>query len=336
MLSLWVLLHKRAATSAFADDAAPPPDDGASSPSMPALPDLPPMPDFPPSPQAPPDVAWKPLGGDALRQLHDLSQRYPPHATDTRPQVAPRHHFLPYAHRFAYTMAAYGRLNGSTFSTTDVGLRQHLRFIQGISHQHGKDLGFDPDKEYTTNTRTALSHLGVNPEDEIQQYIVCPSCWSLTPLSELDELNSPACTAQVHIGASSNTRRCGTPVYTQTPGYRSPIKVMPITLTSTALRHLLQDATVVDNLQHWRRESDEIEDPYDEMHHDVIPVSIESVGAEDVLYGVSDGAAWRSHTAYVVREVGRDGIPVEVLRGPHTMRHSNLKYALKLILNMDW
>jgi hypothetical protein len=59
----------------------------------------------------------------------------------------------------------------------------------------------------------------------------------------------------------------------------------------------------------------------------VSPISIQSV---------ADGTAWRSQAAFVERVVGEDGQVKEVVEGPGVMRHSALKFELKLILNMDW
>jgi hypothetical protein len=161
---------------------------------------------------------------------------------------------------------------------------------------------------------------------------------TLTPLKELDLLETPFCTAKVHVGKGSNTAPCGTDIYWFNGAYRSPLKVMPITLMSRAISHLLQDRSVIENLQHWRRDEcqDAVEDPYGESHAPPTKIPDPEGAPEDVMYGVSDGAAWRSQAAYTSRYVTPGKTPGEIVTGPYVMRHSNLQYGLKLVLNLDW
>lgn len=250
----------------------------------------------------------------------------------------PRHHRLPYLARSTYTRAAHSRVNGVTFHHTDQQLRQERLQAEALVELTGRSLGLELN-DLTTNTRTALSRLGVNPDDDIMQYMVCPRCWNLVRLDELNNLDTPICRTQVHSGIGQTMIECDGEIYT-TKGemkVRSPVKVLPVSPLSNFIAHLLEDEDVINHLQDWRDPvNDPIEDPH--VNQPSPPQSVPPPGfsAGKEMKGMSDGLAWRAQTAYAKRSVRPDGSVEEVVEGPYIFRHSALKYGLKIILNLDW
>lgn len=116
--------------------------------------------------------------------------------------------------------------------------------------------------------------------------------------------------------------------------FRTPAKVLPVYKFSAAVRTLLQDPSVRDNLQHWRTQEEQ-----GQVDDETIPPTSEAlpfVGKASPMKGFSDGAAWRAQPAYATREFDANGRVTEVVEGPSIFQHSNLRFGLKIALNMDW
>lgn len=72
-----------------------------------------------------------------------------------------------------YTSIAWGKAQGMSIAMADVQLDAMTRSIE---LERGEVL-----EGRTASTKTALSRLGVNPDERIDRYIVCPkhTCWRL-------------------------------------------------------------------------------------------------------------------------------------------------------------
>jgi hypothetical protein len=257
-----------------------------------------------------------------------------------------RHHALPAPLRLAYIRAAYDRVKGTSFENTDLNLKISLA---SLGFMGGTDLALDHQHSHTTRTRTALSRIGADPEEFIEQYIVCPNpqCWNIIRPSKLYS-RSARCGAKIEVG--KKRKECDEKLFEIRNGNRIPFRVIPYTRLSTALTLLLQDQHVVDNLQHWRNPTD----PEDAITDDPSPpprrpgnsaksgksvrLDIPYRTPHYAMQGFWDGTMWRAQRANVERDF--DPITGKVSerrwskQGP--WKHSSLEYGLKIILNIDW
>ncbi|KAG7530175.1 hypothetical protein FFLO_05223 [Filobasidium floriforme] len=180
----------------------------------------------------------------------------------------------------------------------------------------------------TNNWRTAMARLGVSGDNYIQRQICCPECWWLTPLDQLSTLETPVCGAPLSDGHVCEAR-----IYSAINTTRTPYKIVPYVPLSTWLALFMQDAEFVSNLQHWRDEA------MGDLQSEVLDPAEPVVPREAMMRGVSDGSAWRSFPANVIREVDADyTVRDEPIEGAEDapFRHTFLHYGLNIILNVDW
>jgi hypothetical protein len=171
----------------------------------------------------------------------------------------------------------------------------------------------------------------------IDCYIVCPNtdCWSILPAKEIKAMSSPEC-----AGTTVNGLRCRSKLYEiQKNKQRRPVNLMAYHKLSTALRQLLQDPDVRAHLQDWRgNEAD------DAVGNEDAPLHKERakpwLGSDGLMSGFWHGSVWRRQEAYTERH--HDPVTHEV-REPKTggppgkrVRHSSLKFGLKIVINADW
>lgn len=244
----------------------------------------------------------------------------------------PAHHRLQLTLRMIYTQVALYRLRGGSYQNTDHDLQQRLYTALSAAAEVGVPLDLDLDQT-TLNTRTAMSRIGLNVNEEIQRFIACPSCWTLVDYNSLYSLDDVGCQAMKR-GRGRRIIRCSSPLFEQNGTIRTPFKVLPIYKFSRALRTLLQDPQVRLHLQDWRtvQEREHIDSENDIPYNDLAPF----VGRSTPMRKFSDGAAWRTSPAHVSREFDGEGKVVEVVKGPRVFAHSNLRFGLKIALNMDW
>jgi hypothetical protein len=253
-------------------------------------------------------------------------------ARDTIPPLPKTHHDLPFAVRAAYLEAAVDRRSHVSHVETDKNLQRSKLYAQGVAASVGAR---DPvgDENFTSNTRTALKHLGVDPDHLIDRYIVCPDCFSLTPYGDLYHLEQQTCTKTRHKGRQG-LQICGTALYTVQGSTRIPAHVMPFTPLSRALQYPFQDDAFVSNLQSWRKDGDDdIESPSEGPHKPVLDPRDWYTNDSYAMQGIADGAAWRSQAAYCGCGVAADSEVKDSVKSREMMRHDVLKYGLKLILN---
>ncbi|KAJ9115762.1 hypothetical protein QFC24_006870 [Naganishia onofrii] len=166
-----------------------------------------------------------------------------PHKVDSG--TFAKHHRLPPILRQVYTKALFNRMKGNSFKVTDHQLEQDIDLA---SLSSGRNLAEEYPDYYTERTRTALSHLGADPDDVLDTYITCPKCWKLTPLNQLYRSDLlPVCSKP-----RLNGSLCSGQLYTQRLKIRTPSEVVAYHPLSVSLSLLLQDPEIVAHLQDWR------------------------------------------------------------------------------------
>lgn len=130
-----------------------------------------------------------------------------------------KHHRLSPILRQIYTKTLFNRMKGNSFKVTDHQLEQDIDLANLSS---GRNLAEEYPDYYTERKRTALSHLGADPDDVLDTRISCPKCWKLTPLKQLYKADFlPVCNK-----LRSNGSLCTGILYTQRIKIRTPTKVV--------------------------------------------------------------------------------------------------------------
>jgi hypothetical protein len=235
-----------------------------------------------------------------------------------------RHHLLEPPIRHLFTTVALGKATGMSFALANLNL-DHMSTALELA------TGDDLDGR-TSQVKTALSRIGVNPDDRITRYIVCPHphCWNLVPYKELYNLASPLCTAE------RDGEPCSERMYRTLNHIRTPIKVMPYSKLSDFLGKLLQDRTVRERINEWRIDGEDTEHQADPDLRPVPSIFEPFLPVDQPLQGLSHGVAWRAYATNTQRLHG-DGYPVEdaQIPGCSKTRHSGMTYGLKIILGCD-
>jgi hypothetical protein len=104
----------------------------------------------------------------------------------------PAHHRLQPTLRMIYTQVALYKLRGGSNQHTDHDLQQRLFTALSAAEEAGSSLAVDMD-QVTFNTRTAMSRVGLNVEDDIRRYIVCPQCWNPIDYDKLSAERDSIC-----------------------------------------------------------------------------------------------------------------------------------------------
>ncbi|KAH8083100.1 hypothetical protein HD553DRAFT_343093 [Filobasidium floriforme] len=287
--------------------------------------DYPPHPSMSPAPEpynqpVPDDIPWPFPPGDPIAQHYSLEPD-PDHPTGQSVRIdienLQKHHHLPEHLRQIYTAIAYGKATGLPNVPANVILQQMTSLAEVCLNEE--------IDEKTYNVRTAQSRLGVLPDDYISQWIVCPNnnCWLMLAISELYQLESPACVD------------CGTDLYRLNNDIRRPIKVMPTMSLSISLALLLQDRDVIENLQTWReaRPNHDIVEPHRAMATDKDAPFLHPT---EPMSNISDGSAWRYARVAETRRVGEDDRVYDEVPYDEDYRHVGQHHGLQIILNCDW
>lgn len=246
-----------------------------------------------------------------------------------------KHHDLDAPICHLYTLMTFGKAKGLSNATSNT-------FLEQMTVGLGLASGEAPADDKTGNIRTAMSRLGVLPDDYMRQCIVCPNlaCWKLTPVRQLYLLDTPICGSPI-----PDTRQiCQEPIYLVEGGrVQKPVKVMPFCNLSTWLAMFMQDDEVRTQLNSWRQTPDEC--PHDHQSAaDSPPLSRNHpyYDEDTPLQGLSDGSAWRSGWANARRRVYQDNSVKDELDpglfepGETASRHSHLTFGLKIVINLDW
>jgi hypothetical protein len=271
---------------------------------------------------------------DFEQQRSDIIDRLDNNGEDDYPIIPSefvlRHHDLSPAQRNIYTAIAFAKIKGTADRATQKMLDQMVASV-GIAfdtahHPDERELAADLDDSTggSVNYRTAMSRLGVSPEDFIHRYICCPNCWSLTPRIELYALWTPLC------GKAYGGQPCQGKLYDQNNSIRTPFKVAPYTKLSEWIATLLQDPKVRESLQHWRQPCDNIgENPAASVG--------DMVDKDTKMKGFADAAAWRTRLKGTARVVWDDNQAEDrPIDGQQARRLVDSEFGLHIILNIDW
>lgn len=244
-----------------------------------------------------------------------------------------QHHDLEPAIRHLYTTIAFSKAVGLSNIAAATILEQTTAALN-IAVGNSEEPLTSP-----TQVITAMSRLGVNPDDFMERRIVCPNlaCWHLVPYQELYRLESPACGSPLpHTDGV-----CTAALYSVNGRTRTPYKVMPFTPLSTWLALFMQDDAFVQHLNDWRGSQDECPDNWKQA----MPTdrSVPYFDRNVPLDGLSEGSAWRSGFAHTQRSVFEDNSFSDDPRArpdfdpsAGLMRHCDLPFGLKIIINIDW
>ncbi|QRW11877.1 Transposase family Tnp2 protein [Ceratobasidium sp. AG-Ba] len=212
---------------------------------------------------------------------------------------------------------------GATHRAINHQLRAACRTISANPNVPPEDIA-----SMAQTIRTAETRLGVNTNEIITTYTLCPKCRRrYTPeyisTTDNDTCLNPECGGVLFVVrrlASGSLRR----VSSLTFPFASPI---------AWIKHLLNLPGMSELLQHWRN---------DESDHEVsrpIPSNewIENLDVNKSIGNISDGWGWRSTSAGLERRIDPDTGYVydeNVLDPP--IRFVSLPFGLSLTLNTDW
>ncbi|KAG7527871.1 hypothetical protein FFLO_06536 [Filobasidium floriforme] len=259
--------------------------------------------------------------GEAISKHYEIGPR-PPHnpfptVTITLNHLT-KHHDLPVPIRHMYTAMAFAK---ATTGISNIAANMMLEQMT-TSIELASDTVIE-DKTY--NVRTALSRLGVLPDDYLTRYLTCPNnqCWHLEPYINLYKLQTPTC-PECEEGV----------LYDQIGRTRTPTKIIPYTPLSLALATLLQDRQFRNNLQEWRQ--DNPDDTENQTEVQPLDPSQPYWSKDELLDGLSDGSAWRSQRMNVRRVIRPDNSVADVPVTPYSQRHVGQLFGLNIILNIDW
>lgn len=259
-----------------------------------------------------------------------------------------KHHNLSAAQRHTYTAIAFFKLAGMTDRTSQVLLDQmtagtgvaleEAEHMMAEADMEQRPLGLDdmPDNE-PVDHRTAMSRLGVNPDQWIKQYISCGRCFTLVPLEQLYSLPGPECQQ-----STGDETVCGTPLYSNINHVRTPFRVAPYNKLSNAIAMLLQDPEIRESLQEWRDLSEDgSDDILPDGDDEPLDKRVPYLSRHQPMTGITQGSAWRAMTVNSERMVWDDDrghIQVEDCSPNDYLvyRLVNSRFGLNIIINVDW
>ncbi|KAF8803058.1 hypothetical protein BYT27DRAFT_7110771 [Phlegmacium glaucopus] len=162
---------------------------------------------------------------------------------------------------------------------------------------------------------SAKRRLGIDADQYITQYIICPQCWKHYTPKQVHDLDSPACLLEYCDGIlfeeslGSKGRR-----------KRHPMKVNPY-------------ASIIDTLRRFFMRPGFAEMIRDSRGHQGGHNDDENFVMQDIY----DGAGWDQCYTNTVREVGNLGSIRDVSRtGGEPEKLTSHRYGLHLTLNADW
>ncbi|KAG2335647.1 hypothetical protein BDR05DRAFT_898020, partial [Suillus weaverae] len=165
---------------------------------------------------------------------------------------------------------------------------------------------------------SAKRRLGIDPDQWITQYAICPECWKhLTP-NQLKELLSPKCTVPDCPGVLYNER-------TDVKGkcIRITRKIMPHVSLIGSLRRMFMRPGFAKSIRDSRQDQPRRNDDDDY-----------------VMTDIHDGTLWHELETNTVHEIGELGTvhdrPQDLDNGPTATKLTKHRYGLHLTLNIDW
>lgn len=229
---------------------------------------------------------------------------------EDRPSLVPRAFNERPGVRLAYLNTVIGNVFGkqSIQAATDALNNQlNCMLLEGVLPEHPRPVH---------HLLSAKRRLGIDPDQWITQYAICPECWKhLTP-NQLKELASPECTVLDCPGILYD--EC-----TDAKGKRIRItrKIMPhVSLIGSLQRMFMRPGfakSIRDSRQDQPRRNDD--DDY-------------------VMTDIHDGTLWHELETNTVRETGELGTVRDRPQdnGPTATKLTEHRYGLHLTLNIDW
>ncbi|PPQ99854.1 hypothetical protein CVT24_009605 [Panaeolus cyanescens] len=185
--------------------------------------------------------------------------------------------------------------------------------------------GILPDHPKPVRTlQSAKRRLGLDADQFITKYVVCPSCWKHYTPHQVSELESPSCTVEDCSGVIYTTSTHSNGRVTQIK--RVPFKVVPATsIIQTLRRFFLRPGfakSLRDNRQHIPNQNDD---------------------ENFVMHDIYDGRCWTRSATHLQRQIGNKGNVRDVpapsnedgIQQEPTELNSH-RYGLHLTLNTDW
>ena len=162
---------------------------------------------------------------------------------------------------------------------------------------------------------SAKRHLGIDPDQWITQYAICPECWKHHSPAQLQELPTPDCTVPDCAGILYTERR-------DAKGrlVRTAVKINPQTSIIGSLRRMLMRPgfarSIRDSRNDIQRQNDDENFVMTDIHH---------------------GTLWHELETNIVREVGEfDAVRDRPMEGRNCQKLTEHRYGLHLTMNCDW
>jgi len=161
----------------------------------------------------------------------------------------------------------------------------------------------------------AKRRLGINADQYITQYVICPLCWKHYTPKQVSELESPACLVDDCEGVLFDES-----LDSKGRWKRNPRKVNPYTSIIQTLRRFFMRPGFTAMIRDSRGQQGGHNDDPDFVMNDIY-----------------DGAAWSRCYTNTVREVGDLGSIRDVSRdGGEPEKLTSHRFGLHLTLNTDW
>ena len=163
---------------------------------------------------------------------------------------------------------------------------------------------------------SAKRRLGIDPDQWIVQYAICPRCWKHYSPKELRELTGPGCLAP----------GCQETIYTEKRDSKGSLKRHPITI--------MPQVSLIQNLRRMVRRKgfrklirDNRNTPTNQNDDDNF-----------VMKDMYDGTLWHDLKTKIKREVGNFGTVRDMPIGEDGVEHrlTETRFGLHLVINIDW
>ncbi|KAF9056739.1 hypothetical protein BDP27DRAFT_1386299 [Rhodocollybia butyracea] len=162
----------------------------------------------------------------------------------------------------------------------------------------------------------AKARLGIDPDQWIVQYAICPQCWKHHHPTELRELERPECTVE----------GCSGIIYTESTDSKGrtthiPCKINPQVSLIESLHRMMQRPGFAESICDTRMKT--------------CPSSNDD---NFVMEDISDGSDWYTHTVETVRERGNQGTIRDVAADgqDEPKKLNDQRYGLNMTINCDW
>ncbi|KAG0700869.1 hypothetical protein DFH29DRAFT_1069958 [Suillus ampliporus] len=162
---------------------------------------------------------------------------------------------------------------------------------------------------------SAKRHLGIDPDQWITQYAICPECWKHHSPAQLQELPTPNCTVHGCTGLLYTERR-------DAKGrlVRTAVKINPQTSLIGSLQRMLMRPGFARSIRDSRND-----------------IPRQNDDENFVMTDIHDGTLWHELETNIVREVGEFGAIRDWPReGRNRQNLTEHRYGLHLTMNCDW